>query len=571
MEFLKKKTVQWAIFGIVVVAAGIRAFSGISEGSRQTGGYDEQMWTSSSVTSYYMFAKGYIRPTKGVDHWFPSYAYKHGLPVFEKNIGELQGADGKPRPSDKIIWDGVTPQDSIIFPYDMISFDTLNQKVGMIVKFDTTAFPRSEFQWFDVDIWTFGWKAPNFGKYIMGWWIDNFGPEKPNPQGYFNNRLPVNHPGLKSSKPDEYDSTTYKASSVPTSTSFSFAPPEMVVAARQPNALFTVLIVAIVFLLGWHVFNFYTGLAGSLWLLLNSTFFMVNTAVGLDSFSTFFTTVSVFLLILLIQSFRKDFVWWKSLLLALASALNIGFAISSKLNSAMLVYINVIVFTLAGLFYLWELYKTRSRTSLVKLGILIACGAISGLLSVGTFLQLNPQMQGNTRIKVAVMRESIDDYFTERIPKMLNDVQQRGKKSYDWSKVKGNFGKSFSIVAKRMAVVNYEPENYDKNYYGTFGALLPFQFNFLDGLFALVGMVSLVLAALKGMYKEKALPMVAVFVISAFAIFYGNIDFLWQDWARYFTPMFPLYALFVGYGLFALVNFAFTKRKKETKPPKVKS
>src|SRR5690606_21835998 len=107
--------------------------------------------------------------------------------------------------------------DTLKFPYDYVTLKELNQGYSVAVKYDSLKFPRARFQWFDMDLWTFGWKAPNLGKYIMGAWI-SWVHSDVNPLGYF-----------------AYQDENGNASNAP----FSHPPDAMIVSARTPNVLFT--------------------------------------------------------------------------------------------------------------------------------------------------------------------------------------------------------------------------------------------------------------------------------------------------------------------------------------------
>lgn len=571
-ELFQKPLFRWILFGVVILATGIRTFVHVNDPERHTNGYDEQMWTSASVTSYYMFFKGHLRPTEELDNWFPSYAYRFGLDIFKDQI-TVVGTNGATFTGNKVFFNEYINADSVRFPQDIISFDTLKSKYGAVIEYDTLKFPHERYQWFDRAIWTFGWKAPNWGKYVMGWWLDNFGPVKPDPNGYFQFYQPLNQVDTSSKE--------YVPSQVRTGAPFSYAPPEMIRSARIPNALLTIGIVALVFLGGWYIFGFWQGLIAGLWMFLNKTFLMINSAVGLDSFSTFYTTAAILLLVLVIQSLYKNTAWWKTLLYALALAVSIGLAVSSKLNSGVLVFISIAIFVPVGLLLLWDVLKNRNakaasatgKTSVpgwIKIGTLLGAGVITGLVSTWLFIYLNPQVQGDPRKSIKVMQHSIDDYFTERAPKITLQETREGKKTYKWVDIKKDWGKSFALTMKRIAVVDFEKENLDKSYYGTFGSLLKFNYNFLDGLFAFLGLGVVVLLTFRGVVKKKQVVPATIFLVAFLIIFYGNVDFLWQDWPRYFTPLFPLYSILIGVGLYESVNWIIRRMGKKENAPAAK-
>ena len=228
-QFLENRKTLTAlkILGLVIaIAIGVmRSIDQVSLKTRPAGGYDEQMWTGASITSYNMFFRGYRRTVTKVERWFEAYSKKYNN--------------------------------------------------------DIAKMPKEQLQWFDDPVWTFGWKAPNIGKYIMGFWVVNFG-EDVNPEGYFyhsdNPETGKNFPG-------------------------NFAPAELVRLARIPNAILNILTIAVVFVIGWLFFHYAIGLLASLYLVFNDAFFSVNTAAGLDSSSIFFSTLTLLFALFFLKSF----------------------------------------------------------------------------------------------------------------------------------------------------------------------------------------------------------------------------------------------------------------------------
>ena len=174
MKYLQNKYVHIGLFAVMMILVTVRCFNRIPfTDKNKANTYDAQMWTSASITSYHMYFKNYVRPTTELDNWFPTYAWKKGVNVFTGDSAMINYYTNviqyKP--------------DTIKFPYDQITITNKKQQYSLAVKYDTTSFPRKDFQWFDRATWTFGWKAPNFGKYVMGWWIQTFATTKPNPKG----------------------------------------------------------------------------------------------------------------------------------------------------------------------------------------------------------------------------------------------------------------------------------------------------------------------------------------------------------------------------------------------------
>lgn len=634
MKFLQQKSFQWSMFGLVLIVATIMAIRGISPEKRDLNGYDEQMWTSSSISSYSMYFKGYTRKTKELDNWFATYAWKNKVPVF---TGQR--------------WEQFSP-DTIKFPYDFVTVHEKRGSYSIVVKYDTLVFPRKKFQWYDREMWTFGWKAPNLGKYVMGWAIYTFASSKPDPNAYFSYYIPEQYV-------DSLNSKRHVPSTKLGSATFSYAPEEYVFIARKTNAVFIVLTVLITFLLAWRFINFWTGLVSGLWLAVNKTFIDVNVLAGLDSPAVFFSTASLLGLLYTMMAVEKNEKWWKILVGGAVTGILTGCAVSSKLNAGMLVYAAVLIYAVAGVFMLLRLRKTAGKTgakqapasgggwknSLLLKGI--SSGLLVGLLSVGVFVRLNPQVQGDPMGKMRTMQQSIDDYFTRRsinftqnqlVDRMkainaelvtlaqaqkipvndANSINQRlqqvnmqlsqglngqpedkqraflqnkaGKLAdmlakietdmlrfnpqfkaaetdfVNWVDVKDNWTSACSLVLRRIAVV----EDEKTRYYGTIGSLVKFPYNSLDGLFAIAGLVFLAWLAYRQTRERRFAGPLLIILLSFILVFYGNVDFVWQDWPRYMTPIFPLYAILVGVGMVESVRWIIARTKAGKKPAATK-
>lgn len=612
-QFLSNKYVKITLFIIVVLSAFFVSFRKVPFSSVPENGYDEQMWTSSAIASYNMFFNDYIRPTSALDNWLPTYAWENSLDIF---TGET--------------WSTFAP-DTIHFPYDYITIKEPTQQYSLLVKYDTLKFPREEFQWFDKEMWTFGWKAPNMGKYIMGWYIDKFASTKPNPRGYFEFFVPKS---LNDSIDKSYVPSTQKSPAP-----YSYAPTEYQLLARYPSAFFNSLIIIIVFLIGWLFVQYWAGFIASIWLLFNDTFNSVNCLVGLDSFSTFFATLALLTLLLQIKSWQKNNPLWKQILWAVATALASGFAVSSKLNSGMVIIIEIIVFGSLVLNSILNGFKLKNLdlTAKLKPALKIATGGlIAGILAMGIFVYLNPQVQQSPLKNIKVMRESIDEYFSrrarifisnqmtdrvkaanafimkigsqpnanhaqlqsinnrflalnqeyinnlkmpqvalnedkfhltksdkyfERLEKIEHDLEKAypefiaNKKFFNWVKIKNSWPSAFALVSKRIAVVDPQSDRY----YGTFGHFLPFKYNGLDGLFGILGLIFSLILCWKYWTDKKELSYYFVLIVSFGLLFYGNVDFVWQDWPRYMTPIFPVYSLMIAIGMIETTRFVIEK------------
>jgi hypothetical protein len=609
INIFNNKWVKIGIAGVFAIFSFYLSFRQVPFTKVDANMYDEQMWTSSSISSYNMFCKGYVRPTKELDNWFPTYAWRNHLDIF---TGEK--------------WEQFSP-DTIKFPYDYITVKEPKTQYTLLVKYDTTKFSRNKFQWFDREMWTFGWKAPNFAKYVMGWYINLRSTIKPDPRGYFKFFVPK-------SLNDSIDKS-YIPSLQPSPAPYSYAPENYQLLAREPNAFANAITIMVVFLIGWLFLNYWVGFVSALWLLANKTYIYINCLVGLDSFATFFTTLTVLMLLFQIKSLLKNDPWWKILLWGLSTGLVAGLAVSSKLNSAIILFAEGLTLGILGVITLWKAFKlkeqnTRTRWSPVfKIG---ASGILSVICTIWLFIYLNPQVRKDPMTSVKVMRQSIDEYFdrrarifvtdqfTNRLKAMNAAILEQSKTSganqpqlmqlnnqmnglyqefisnvnqnkldenkfyltrsdkfftrlekiekeveastsydrskftyYNWVKIKNQWPEACKIVMQRLAIRDSD------RYYGTFGSILPFKYNFMDGLFAIIGLVFCLLITWKGWRKTKEFSTYLIVCLCFALVFYGNVDFLWQDWARYITPIFPLYALMIGVGIVHLIQFIVSK------------
>ncbi len=627
MKFLQNKYVHIGLFAVIIIIASIRSFQRIPfSDTNKPNGYDEQMWTSASISSYHMYFKNYVRPTKELDNWFPTYAWQKGVHAFtgDSLVYGAMGIQYKP--------------DTIHFPWDQVTINTKKSQYMLAVQYDTAIFPRKEFQWFDRAMWTFGWKAPNFGKYIMGWWVQTFAKTKPDPKGYFEFVVPTNL-----SNPD---SGKYEPSTSPSPAPYSYAPIEYERLARQPNAIMTIFTIAAVFLTGWLFFNFWVGFLAGTWLTLNKTFIVINCMVGLDSFAVCFSAIAFLMMMWTIKSILKNDKWWKIILWGVGSGIVSAFALSSKLNAGMVILTEAAIFAilcLIALFKGWKLKNLKPVERFTPLLKTIVAGALTGIIALFIFIRLNPQVQGQPKQKIAAMRASIDDYFDRRariftsnqitdrlkavnaeimtiskqpgidqqaLMNVYNQLNQIGKNYNDevrnnslsedqfhlkrsdkyvrdvtkmekdliklspnfqpktvfvnWVDVKHNWPSAFSLVLKRIAWV--DPEAPDR-FYGTFGSLIKVKYNFLDGLMAVLGLIFCMVLAWKQWKEKKQFYTYGILLVSFIFIVYGNVDFVWQDWPRYMTPIFPLYSLVIALGILETARFIKAKVDARKKPP----
>lgn len=489
------KYIQIAVFVVVAIVSIIYSLSVASNTEKMAISNDERNWTAVSISSYEMYFKGHMRPNVKMDSWFTTYAIENGI--------------------------------------------------------DTAAIPLEQKQWYDFAMWTFGWKAPNMGKYIMGAYVESAANMELDKNGYYElGRVE------KQEDPKIY---------------YSRVPEELVMLARKPNAIMNGLAIALVFLIGWLFLNWLSGFIASLYLLGNEVYMRVNSAAGLDSPSIFFWVLSVFFLIATIRYIFKNEKLWKTLLLALITGITFGFAIASKLNAAMFAYVCVWVFIVAGVAVIWarkpeseSFFKSIFGTRLIAL-------VLSSGLIVGTgyvlFVQLNPQIQGETWTKKKIVEDSVDEFFKRRANSQIAKNRAARKVLTDVTYKKPS--KAFNLISRR----NFMVDDTEK-YYGTFGSLIKFKGNFLDGLLMIIGLVSLLWVGFNKFRKEKQVNGEWIILISFFVMLYGMCQFIWIDFARYHMAIYPGLALAIGYGIYTiadLINKRINKPKVVAQtPPTVK-
>lgn len=474
--------IQLGVFVAVALASVIYSLYIASASQRPEVSNDERNWTGVSITSYEMYFKGHVRPNVKMDSWFYTYAIENGI--------------------------------------------------------DTADMDITEKQWYDFALWTFGWKAPNLGKYIMGGYVEAATQMEVDKNGYYE----MGRTDLQE------DPKIY----------YSRVPEELIFLARKPNAIMNGLTIALVFLTGWIFLNWWTGLLSALYLFFNNVYMRVNTAAGLDSPSIFFWVLATLLLIVTVRYIFRNEKLWKTLLMALATGIAFGCAVASKLNAAMFGYVCVVVFALAGLALLMDRKNDKKGEPFLKtkfgarLLALIISGAVIGITGPWLFVKLNPQVQGDTITKTKVIRLSVDEFFKRRANSQISKNRQARKTLAEVTFKKPD--KALSLIAKRNFVVT-NPEKY----YGTFGDLLKFKGNILDGLFMAIGLIAMLLVGWTKFRKERKVNGEWIILVSFIVMLYGMANFIWIDFARYHMAIYPGLALAVGYGLYMVGDFIMKK------------
>jgi len=534
--------------------------------NRPSQGYDEEMWTGASISTYNMLFKGYVRPTKKLDNWFPTYAYKNGLDVFVDKLGEIRSG-GKIFSYNRLAY---FDPDTLRFPWDFIQWDTLGQPMSFAVMYDTLKFPRKRFQWVDNALWTFGWKAPNVGKALMGLSIELLSKEKPDPYGYFAYRDPEG---------------------TPTNVTFNYVPHNYLEKARIPNALLTAGTVKLVFLLGWLWLGFWPGFLAALYLLLNKFFIHSSSAVGLDGTSIFFMVAALACLQSTFKVLEKPS--WRPLLIrGTSTGVLFGLGVGSKLNDALFAYITLL---LLGLHLLVNMGKIWSQKMLIAR--LVLAGVLIMTVGGGIFLLFNPLYRDQPLAMMRTTRQSVEGYFARRAKDQrtkftpvrgrgfifghagpgsqyaITDTIRQGesialaegtrvgswqvaqhkkKQSYVNTKelrpyievVQGKPSAQWRLMAKRNLVV-IEPDRY----YATLGHWLPFRGNPADGFFLFIGLLLMLRMGLRRLFREHIVTPALLLTVAFVVIFIGTTDFIWIDFSRYHIVLYPTMALIVAYGI----------------------
>ncbi|TRX60551.1 glycosyltransferase family 39 protein [Fulvivirga sp. M361] len=473
----------------------------------------DELQWASASIMTYHFFKGRTTAEIAHDPWFLKYAYKHKLDIFKKGTKDN-------------------------------------------VQLDLSKISKKEYRWFDRMLWTFGWKAPNFSKVIKGMYLTaRVGPMR------FDSYYEKGKETLNE-HPDLY---------------YSRIPAKYIGIAREVEAFFTLCSLALVFFIGCHFFNDIVGFAAWLYLLFNTAFIQVNTAVGMDSTSFCFSALTILFTLILIKEVNKTSPsTWKIVVHSIVLGLSLGLAVSSKLNSAAL-FFALLWLAVAIIYTLWkriprtnraevEPLKLKARIKkeqkvrrdrnvyLKKWGKLFSISAVCILIvSCGTFLLLNPHMRSEPVKKVKIVRESVDEYFKIR----ANVLGTRH--------IKDSWFESFKLVLKR----NYLclTKNDGQKFKGTLGAIIKTDWKFMDMLLFLIGFYVLFRQAILSTFKKHTISYHLVVLVYFIVICYMNIDFIWTGYTRYFTPLYLTSNIIIALGfemivLYLLQNFHFLNRTR---------
>lgn len=470
-NLLYQKWFKPAIIGVLTLLSVYNLQNQVSLESNPVIDYDQKMWTSSSITTFYMLFTDYVRPTEKLDPWFESYAKKHGI----------------------------NPED----------------------------LSDEEKQWYAADIWTFGWKAPNIGKIIMGSSILLGADTSIEKAGYFNQWY---KPELNLGQGAE-------------------PPTSFILLARIPNAIMTFGSIALVFFIGYRFFNFWVAVIAALYLILNPIFLKVNTIAGLDAPSIFFSTLSITFVFLMFETLNDKKSFKRILVYGLGIGIAFPLAVGSKLNAALAGYVMLVIFGIYAITLLLNYFKAPAKLTktnaqlpikkdyLQLMGKLLLTGGMIGALTYSIFVGFNPIFRQDIGKKATIVQESVDAFFERRA---------RSKKT---SKMKDDFKKSFELVFKRNFI------KVEEKYNGTIGKLLPFSPNPLDGLIYYLGLIVLLFKAFKELIANNKVAAAAILCTWSLIFIWGNTDFMWTDFTRYHMPFYPSTALIIGFGIWAIFNY----------------
>lgn len=484
---------------VIIISALVVFDSDHLDINRRKPGYDETHWTSAGIATYAMFTGHQRKDIKDDPGWFVKYAYKHELDIFKP------GANNTP-----------------VVDYSKIS-------------------PK-EYQWFDFTLWTFGWKAPNLSKLMKGAYI-NLRADHVDPNGYYE---------LGRAEEEENPQLYYGR-----------PPAQFIEYARHTDAMFCFFSLLLVFFIGRRFFHPMVGVVAWLYLLLNASFIRINTASGMDSSLFCFSMASILSLLYLVEEVRKDKPAIKRVIISAgALGLSLGLAVSSKFNGATLFY-SVLVVVPALLYTIWRRYpklpsvmagkKKVKYADRIKLKnerkkfiplwlktITIASGVIF-IVSSSVFLYLNPQLRNNPSKKVAIIRNSVEDYFENRA-RIL-------KTAY----IQNSLKESLKLVINKNYF--YTGSGTIKQFTGTLGRLIDTKWKFLDALFLIIGIA---IAAKRSWRSLKVKGITdSYFVVLAFfiVISYMNTNFIWIEFDRYFMPFHIAGSLLIAIGITTSVNY----------------
>ena len=456
---------------ILLLLTGYRCFEKVGVEKRPAGDYDEQMWTGVSITSYCMAFQGYERQNVVIERVFRAYVKDY--------------------------------------------------------RYDISGMPPRELQWFDDPLWSVGWKAPNIGKYIMGFFIVNFG-EDVDPDGYFYRYSP-------DKKENKWPG--------------SYAPAGLLELARTANAIMATMTILLLFYIGHRFFGFWAGVLASGYLLFNEVFLSVNTAARITGPSIFFSTLTLYFCLRFVEQVYE--VNRKRLLYSLSIAIGISFslAVGSKLNAALIGYVPI-VFSIVAVVALIKLPipgNTDIQANPYRLAFIqniLICAGITTTITVFVFIYHNPALYTDSIFKIKLMYEHGRDYYGVVFAKALNSTH-----------ISESWMNSLWLLIKRNAF------RVEDLYYGTIGSIIKVNYNFLDGLLCITGCFFMLKESWSVYRKTHQLNTDFFLVIWFVVILWGTVDFIWIDWDRYHLPVYPAYALIISVGLVRTMEHLFNRKR----------
>lgn len=398
-------------------------------------------------------------------------------------------------------------------------------------RYNPATMPQSQLQWFDDAMWTFGWKAPTMAKFAMGagiWWTADTIID---PNGYF-------HVFTEDKAANKWPG--------------NYAPPSLVERARLTNALFNALLVGVVLIIGQIYLGFYTGVVAAVYLIANPTFTMINTAAGVDSAAAFFSTLAFLMLMWTVQLLYQGKKDRKLYFVSAGTGISFACAVGSKLSGAIVGYVIVAVFILMVYDWLAPVNTVQKKAQKPSRNLLTFSGLfISSVLIIvctfGIFIYSNPVLYQKPVLKMKMIRESVKEFF---------DIRSKALNTDDINK---SASKSLGLVVKRNLIKT------EDSFYGTIGTWLPFKGNMLDFLLLATGVVFVIRSIKKAWKGEQRVQPETVLLLAFCMTLYGVVSFIWVDWPRYHTPLYPTMALLIGYGVVSLVNQMIEWRAKQQK------
>ncbi|MCF8414018.1 MAG: hypothetical protein K9G44_11420, partial [Melioribacteraceae bacterium] len=161
------------------------------------------------------------------------------------------------------------------------------------------------------------------------------------------------------------------------------------------------------------------------------------------------------------------------------------------------------------------------------------------------FVYSNPVLYDSAILKMRMINDSVKEFF---------DIRANAKGSTELNE---SWLIGLWYVIKRNLIV------LEENYYATFGILLNFKFNLLDGLFFGSGIWALAKRSFSKIKNNLKADFELFLLIWMLVYLWGISDFLWADFRRYYMQLYPGFAIIIGIGIVEIINQIKTKVEKK--------